>query len=930
MGPLLDREGEIGRLRRLVDATAASRGELVLVEGEAGIGKTRLVGAARAAACEAGLSVLGARGAELEGELAFGVARELLGRTAGERPLHGAAALAGPVLAPTPGSVTGDLFATLHGLYWLVAEIGDDAPVLLVVDDAHWCDPPSLRFLAYLAHRLDGLPVSLLVATRPDADAARADLLAALAGQAGDVLRPAPLGHGAVGSLVADRLGEPDAPFVTACASATGGNPYLLAELLAEVEVRGLAPRTAAVPALSATVPHGIERTVRRRLADLGESAAAVARAAAVLGEGHGLARVAAAAGVDHDEATEAADALVAARLVDRALPLRFLHPLVRSAVISMASPGQLCAAHRRAIDVLVADGERGDVLVPHLLADGPRGDAAVVAALREAAARAVGRGAPDVAVRYLRRALREPPRGGERAALLLELGAACLWAGDRDALGVLTRAAEEAADPEDRARARLLAARLMFDHGRLVEAVRVCEEGIEDLAGTESELVDELEAELVTAAMQDRRTRYVGRRRHAQRERLPEPATPTACMLIASAAVEEMLLTRSRARALDLAERSLTRGHLLEDRILVTLPSALITLAICGRPERALTVWDEAIARLRARGNGPGVALASAFRGHATLLAGDVASSLADLTLAVEMAVEVGSVTMWSYATGWLAEALIEAGDLAAAEAAIVATGDLVDAPYYAANVLLGARGRLRSAQGRHEEAVTDLRALGERLLAWGASDPAPCPWRSSLTWALRGAGDLVAARAEGTAAVAAARSWGDPRALGEALVAAGAAQGGTAGRALLEQAVTVAGDHPLVRAHALVELGAARRRGGQRVSARGPLREGLDLAVATGAGAVTRRAHEELVTAGGRPRRLRSSGADALTPTERRVASMAAEGLTNRAVAQALFVGEKTVETHLGSAYRKLGITARSQLPAALDPAATAAVSP
>ena len=377
----------------------------------------------------------------------------------------------------------------------------------------------------------------------------------------------------------------------------------------------------------------------------------------------------------------------------------------------------------------------------------------------------------------------------------------------------------------------------------------------------------------------------------------------------------------------MELAERSLTDGYLADDPTLATLPSALITLAICGRPQRALAVWDDVIARRRAAGNRPGVAFASAFRGHAALVAGDLASARTDLVYGLELAMEVGSVTMRSYGEGWLLETLVAMGDLDAAEALVPGTGDASDAPYFAANFLIGGRGRLRLAQGRHDDAARDLRVLGERLCAWGASDPAPCPWRSSLSRALRGCGDLSAARAHGDEAVAAARRWGDPRALAEALVAAGVAHAGAAGRALLEGAVSVAAGHPFVTAHALVELGAARRRGGERVSARTALREGLDLALATGAGAVARRAHEELVAAGGRPRRLRTSGSDALTPTERRVAVLAADGMTTRAVAQALFVAEKTVETHLGSVYRKLGIAARSQLPRALSEPAPAA---
>ena len=168
-------------------------------------------------------------------------------------------------------------------------------------------------------------------------------------------------------------------------------------------------------------------------------------------------------------------------------------------------------------------------------------------------------------------------------------------------------------------------------------------------------------------------------------------------------------------------------------------------------------------------------------------------------------------------------------------------------------------------------------------------------------------------------------ARQWGAPRALGKALRTAGLVEGGEAGLALLRGAAEVLEDSPAVlgmieRQHA--DFGAALRRSNRRADARDPLRRGLELAHSCGAKPLAERAHTELVATGARPRRLVLSGLDSLTPSERRVAAMAAEGMTNRDVAQALFVTPRTVEMHLSSVYRKLGISSRSQLPQALDP--------
>ena len=194
---LLEREAELAALEAMLGAAQSGDGRLVLVEGSAGIGKTRLLAEARALAAEAKFEVLTARGGELEGQFAFGIVRQLFeAPLAAANPeiraelLAGAAGLSESVFVSAPTTASGEgpesSFAILHGLYWLAANFALRTPTLLVVDDLHWADEPSLRWLIYLARRLEGLPLLLLVGTRPslqaDFPALVAELLADPAG----------------------------------------------------------------------------------------------------------------------------------------------------------------------------------------------------------------------------------------------------------------------------------------------------------------------------------------------------------------------------------------------------------------------------------------------------------------------------------------------------------------------------------------------------------------------------------------------------------------------------------------------------------------------------------------------------------------------------------------------------------------------------
>jgi predicted ATPase len=242
MDGLLERDRELAALDRLLGDAADGRGRVALIEGPAGIGKSRLLAEARVRADDR-MTVLTARCGELERDFSFGAVRQLLEPVADRvRLLAGAAAPAAGVLE-APGGATEGSFAVLHGLYWAVLNLAEERPVLLALDDLQWSDRPSLRFVAYLVRRLEGSPVlvaATLRSTEPGTDPA---LIAEIAADPlCEAVRPAPLGNGAVIELVTAQLGAPDPRFVAACREATGGNPLLLRHLIAALEQDGVAP----------------------------------------------------------------------------------------------------------------------------------------------------------------------------------------------------------------------------------------------------------------------------------------------------------------------------------------------------------------------------------------------------------------------------------------------------------------------------------------------------------------------------------------------------------------------------------------------------------------------------------------------------------------------------------------------------------------
>src|SRR5438552_1593799 len=276
-----ERDAELAALSAAVATAEAGHGTLVLVEGPAGIGKTTLL----QAACRGpGPRVLTARGLALEQGFGYGIVRQLLDPVRGEDGLmDGAAALAARVFDwAEAGPVEDDVrYAAMHGLYWLVANLAVRQPLVLAVDDAHWADAPSLRWLAHLAARVEHLPVALLLAVRDGPD--QPELLGELRA-AGTRIRLEPLGPDATAALVRRRLGARPGDRLGALAgdsadaqlgrdwhASTGGNPFLL-EALA----------TALRDGDQKAEP--IAQAVLRRIGPEGPEGGRLARALAVLG----------------------------------------------------------------------------------------------------------------------------------------------------------------------------------------------------------------------------------------------------------------------------------------------------------------------------------------------------------------------------------------------------------------------------------------------------------------------------------------------------------------------------------------------------------------------------------------------------------------------------------------------------------------------
>ncbi len=945
---LLEREDELRRIAAAIAQMSAGSGGVVALEGSAGIGKTRLLQAAMELAAANGVAVISARGGQMETDFAFGVARQLFEpvlvtaeTSEREALLAGAAGGAARLVADAAGEPSGGGdrgFAALHALYRLTANVAERAPLVMVVDDVHWADAPSQRFLAYLARRVVDLPVVLMVAVRPEDPAAQALLLAELIAGAGvEVVRPRSLSSNAVGALVRDEVPEAslEPAFIRSCWTTTGGNPFLVTQLIGALQAHGVEPTSPAVEGVGELDLATLSRWIHLRLAGLPRSAAALAAAVAVLGDGTDAEQAARLAGLDPTACDEAVDGLVSIGILREADGLAFVHPLVRSAIYAELPPRRRARAHRDAARLLRRAGAGAERVASHLLPATPAGAPEVIDVLRDAAQSASQEGAPDLAVRYLRRALAEPPPDKSRPGLLRELGAAEQSAGDFAAAVDALRGALECTEDigtKIELGFRLRYALVWSDRAR--EVAPTVDGVIAEAAERDPDGALLLEAAVAGAQLVDLSTSPSQRERAqpiVQPALAGEPVPPHVSSL---AAVVALFANRPAERVLTLAEQAARGWHDVPPFARAPMTAQLFFALVFAEDfPLARRLLDEEVDDARRHGSAAQFLNAAAFRSMLFYRLGALAEADVDARAALEAAhLHAGSGQSDGspgpslhapMALAVLLEILIERGELEDAERLVAETGlARADSHLILFVFLVGARAQLRAAQCRTPEAIDDLLGLGERMEGRIAT-PGVLPWRSQAALALRSGEPDEAARL-GREELKLARAFGAPRALGVALRAAGLTGAEDERLSLLREAVSVLERSParLEQARALVELGAELRRRGQRSEARRALEGGMDGAHACGATALARRACEELRASGARPRRLALSGVEALTGAERRVADLATQGLTNRQIAQALLVSVATVETHLRHVFQKLDIGSRRELAEHLEP--------
>ncbi len=936
-GPLLERNEELARIESALAEARTGRGRFLVIEGPAGMGKTALLAAARTAALEGGMRVLRSRGTELERNFAFGVVRQLVEPPLVEASeleraelLQGAAGVAGGLLGlpgaaaaeRAPSSGVDPSFAILHGLYWLCANLAAGGPLCLVVDDAHWADAASLRYLAFLLTRLEELEVALVMATRPREAAAGAELLATVTTDpSADVIRLSPLTRAAVAQLLEAKLGAtPDPAVVETCMRVTRGTPFLVRELVEAVSEGGIG-----------SAVQTVGRSVGLRLQRLPEHAGRLTRALAVL-EQSDLLQAARLAGLEEQEAAEAADLLATAGILESGRPLRFVHPIVRDGIYSGLSRAERAQGHRRAAELLAEQAGASAHVAQHLLASEPAADGWVVEWLVEAACAAGKQGAPESEAVFLRRALAEPPPPGDRWGLLLDLGMAEASAGLAGWSEHLQQAVDAAPNTAAAAKATLVLAHALSGAQRFAKAVEVLDRAASTLDARDSELALALEAAAVVAEMMSDPFALPSSalRGATLRDRAAShPAAPPESL--AAAAFVSVLTNEPAEVGAELASRALVAGGRAPegsgDRPWSSIPGwfsqSTFTLLWVERYAQVRPLLDASIAQARTTGDSSRLAMGLAGRGWLAQRCGDLSAAEADTRTALA-ATKLPAPPMYRVMNGGLlVTTLVEQGELDAAADALAPLDSEAESGSVIAGEVRFARGKLRVAQGRVAEGLEDLLGVGRILRRTTITCPGYLPWRSEAAIAHLALGEREQAERLADEELELARAFGAPRALGVAERAAGVVAGGDRGASLLREAIDALerADARLERARALADLGALLRRRNRRTEARELLREALEAAHRSGARPLAEQAETELRATGARPRRVVLTGLDSLTASERRIAEHASQGLTNREIAQTLFVTARTVEGHLTSVFRKLQLASRDELRAALE---------
>ena len=935
-GPRLrGRDTELLALGEAVDRTAAGGSAIVLVEGEAGIGKTRLLAETLELARARSLHVAAGRAEELERTRPFGLLADTLG-CVWSSPDPRRAAIAA-LLAPRAGdqgpmtvsSDPGLQFQAVDAFVDLVEALAIQRPLVVGLDDLQWADPSSLLTLAALGRRLADHPVTLIGCLRPvpHPDALERTV-AALQAAGAQRLPLGQLDQLAVVELVTEAVAAQPGPGLLAEVAGAGGNPLFVTELVAARLQEG-AVRTVEGQAEVArsSLPPSLRLTILRRLSLLPEDSLQALSSAAILGSSFALADLSAFTGRPMlDLSAELAEAIRARVVEDDGERLRFRHDLIHEAIYQDVPPSMRLGLHREAGQRLARSGASALRVAAHLARGATQGDADAIAWLTRAAREAAPR-SPAVAAELLEQAIElADPADPARDALVAERAGALMWAGRmHDAETACRSLLDRDHDPSVEGPARICLAWIFVAEGRMRDTLREVElvhqsAGLSDQArGSAWAWASMARVSLgdldgAAAAAEQARPAAAAAGDHAT------TSLALTCLAVVSEFRGDL---REALRTIDegarLADQSparqghryplhVTRGHILME--LDRLQDARRTLETGRRISQELGVrW----------------ALASyqVFLGIERFLAGAWDDAIAELEAAMDLAAETGE--RYSLALGHSVTSLIalHRGDLRGAEeAATRAAGELADTGLrYRAHWAHWVGALLLEANGETAKASAALADVWDQCARSGLVIEYPALGPDLVRLALA-VGDRARAQRVATAVADLAASNEVPWLTGTALRCQGLLESNPE---ILLAAVEAAaqGSRPLELGLACEDAGAALAGTGRVDAGLPPLERALEIYERLEATRDLDRTRARLrglgIRHGRRGRRGRPRfGWESLTPTEERVVDLVVEGLTNPQIGERLYVSPRTVQTHLAHIFAKLGISTRTQLAA------------
>ncbi len=935
----------IDSLCREFAAGGVELGSLLLYSGDAGLGKTSMLQQVRALAGRQGdCTVLTARAGEQRRDEPFYVLRQLLLPALlrltqeEQQEVFGTwYEIAGPAVGVVAGGAELDPQSVLAGLDYVVTQLARlRAPLVMIVDDLHWADAESFRWLEAFAVRSPELPVLLALAWRSRELPEEARLFRRLvAANSHRHLEFQPLQPPSIEKLVRAVYHESaEDAFCRQVWAVTGGSPYLTNALLARLAERGIDPVDESAPLLHNLAAEADGMTRELWLAKLGVKTLAFAHAASMLGSQISPRVAARIAGQPPATAEESINELRRHQVLTgpAAGPLEFVHPLIATSVYRSMREGMRTAMHGKAAVEVENAGLPITEASRHLLQTLPEGDPDVVSKLRRAAREHLAVGAPEAAQRCLERALEEPPEDEELAEVIYELGCSALLTNPETTVRQLRLALETqglAADLRVDATFRL--SEVLAHSGQLREAAEVT---LVEAMRTEPGpgRVRLQVAHFMWAAFQREEDDGPGRsRRLAELHRSLTEDDTNARAVRALRAWDLALQGASVAEVLALVDAALEDGRLPAGMNWTSttwgleLPGIIgLTYVYTDQLDRAEKLFEEAIRAFEVAGWGGGhKGFAYFLMGLVRFRRGALAEAEEFLRGALRIADRLGSgLPLHWDAVGVLADTLLARGR--AEEAWKLAEHYGFAPPYHPTAMVLPDAptlyGKLQLAQGDRENAALTLRQVGAQLTDRGWHNTIWAPWAGHLAEAVR-ASDPEQARELARYEVERARRFGAESAVGIALrMAAGTFEGQRAVE-LLEEAVQLLGRSPVgyEHAHALVELGGALRRVGRLTDATEYLHQGMELAVECNADGLVALAREELKASGLRPNRLRTTSKDALTKSEWEVAELTVRGATPLEISERLDVPLSLVNRRLAAVHRKTG-TSREGLAAAL----------